>query len=137
MGKVGHERNRLPVSFTINSCVDTEDSRFLAITIDVLHTGLNFNGNIFDKEVVDANADSIMNTPVLGYIALNPDGELDFQGHEYKAVKSNDGTDYVYAGSAYGVIPESCNYRWIEKVCSDGICREFFQVDAYEFLRLS
>lgn len=78
MGKVGHERNRLPVSFTINSCVDTEDSRFLAITIDVLHTGLNFNGSIFDKEVVDANADSIMNTPVLGYIALNPDGEFDF-----------------------------------------------------------
>ena len=130
MRKVGHERNRLPVAFTINSCVDTEDSRFLAITIDVLHTGLNFNGSIFEKEVVDANADSIMNTPVLGYIALNPDGELDFQGHEYKTVKGENGKDYVYAGSAYGVIPESCNYRWIEKVCSDGICREFFQVDA-------
>lgn len=130
MRKVGHERNRLPVSFTINSCVETEDSRFLAITIDVLHTGLNFNGSIFEKEIVDANADSIMNTPVLGYIALNPDGELDFQGHEYKTVKDGNGKDYVYAGSAYGVIPESCNYRWIEKVCSDGICREFFQVDA-------
>ena len=130
MRKVGHERNRLPVAFTINSCVDAEDSRFLAITIDVLHTGLNFNGSIFEKEVVDANADSIMNTPVLGYIALNPDGELDFQGHEYKTVKDENGKDYVYAGSAYGVIPESCNYRWIEKVCSDGICREFFQVDA-------
>lgn len=130
MRKVGHERKNLPVSFTINNCVETEDSRFLAITIDVLHTGLNFNGSIFEKEVVDANAESIKNTPVLGYIALNPDGELDFQGHEYKTVKDGDGKDYVYAGSAYGVIPESCNYRWIEKVCSDGICREFFQVDA-------
>ena len=130
MGKVDHKRNMLPVSFTINNYVETKDSRFLAITIDVLHTGLNFNGSIFDKEVVDANADSIMNTPVLGYIALNPDGELDFQGHEYKTVKDGNGKDYVYAGSAYGVIPESCNYRWIEKVCSDGICREFFQVDA-------
>lgn len=130
MRKVGHERKNLPVSFTINSCVETEDSRFLAITIDVLHTGLNFNGSIFDKEVVDANAESIKNTPVLGYIALNPDGELDFQGHKYKTVKDGNGKDYVYAGSAYGVIPESCNYRWIEKVCSDGICREFFQVDA-------
>lgn len=130
MRKVDHERKNLPVSFTINSCVETEDSRFLAITIDVLHTGLNFNGSIFEKEVVDANAESIKNTPVLGYIALNPDGELDFQGHEYKTVKDGNGKDYVYAGSAYGVIPESCNYRWIEKVCSDGICREFFQVDA-------
>lgn len=130
MRKVSHERKNLPVSFTINNCVETEDSRFLAITIDVLHTGLNFNGSIFEKEVVDANAESIKNTPVLGYIALNPDGELDFQGHEYKTVKDGNGKDYVYAGSAYGVIPESCNYRWIEKVCSDGICREFFQVDA-------
>lgn len=127
---MSQERIRLPVSFTINNCVETEDSRFLAITIDVLHTGLNFNGSIFNKEVVDANADSIMNTPVLGYIALNPDGELDFQGHEYDLAIDENGKRYVYAGSAYGVIPESCNYRWIEKVCSDGICREFFQVDA-------
>lgn len=127
---MGQKRIRLPVSFTINSCVEDEDSRFLAITIDVLHTGLNFNGSVFIKEVVDANADSIMNTPVLGYIALNPDGELDFQGHEYDLVIDENGKRYVYAGSAYGVIPESCNYRWIEKVCSDGICREFFQVDA-------
>lgn len=127
MRKVDNKRKNLPVSFTINNYVETEDSRFIAITIDVLHTGLNFNGSIFNKEVVDANAESIKNTPVLGYIAMNPDGELDFQGHEYKA---GNGKDYVYAGSAYGVIPESCNYRWIEKVCSDGICREFFQVDA-------
>jgi hypothetical protein len=128
--KVSQKQKRLPVSFTINECVETDDSRFLAITIDVLHTGLNFNGSIFDKEVVDACAESIKNTPVLGYIALNPDGELDFQGHKYKLIEDENGKRYVYAGSAYGVIPESCNYRWIEKVCSDGICREFFQVDA-------
>lgn len=128
MRKVDQERKRLPVSFTINSCIDTEDSRFLAITIDVLHTGLNYNGSIFDKKIVDASAESIKNTPVLGYIALNPDGKMDFQGHEY--IKDKNGKDYKYAGSAYGVIPESCNHRWIEKVCSDGICREFFQVDA-------
>lgn len=128
---MSQKRNRLPVSFTINECIEENDTRFLAITIDVLHTGLNFNGSIFNKDVVDANADSIFNTPVLGYISLNPDGELDFQGHEYKEVEGENGTTYyAYAGSAYGVIPESCNYRWIEKVCSDGICREFFQVDA-------
>lgn len=121
---------KLPVSFTINDCVETEDSRFLAITIDVLHTGLNFNGSVFSREVVDANADSIMNTPVLGYIALNPDGEYDFQGHEYKMIVTDEGKKYVYAGNAYGVIPESCNYRWIEKVSSDGVSREYFQVDA-------
>ena len=124
------DRSKLPVSFTVNHCFETKDLRFLAITIDVLHTGLNFNGSIFEKAVVDANADSIKNTPVLGYIALNPDGELDFQGHKYNAIEDENGIRYVYGGSAYGVIPESCNYRWIEKICDDGISREFFQVDA-------
>lgn len=123
-------RNRLPVSFTVNNYVETGDSRFLAITIDVLHTGLNFNGSIFEKDVVNACAESIKNTPVLGYIALNPDGELDFQGHMYKTIEDENGIKYVYAGSSYGVIPESCNYRWVEKVCSDGVSREFFRVDA-------
>ena len=123
-------RNRLPVSFTVNNYVETGDSRFLAITIDVLHTGLNFNGSIFEKDVVNACAESIKNTPVLGYIALNPDGELDFQGHMYRTIEDENGIKYVYAGSSYGVIPESCNYRWVEKVCSDGISREFFRVDA-------
>lgn len=124
------ERNRLPVSFTIDNCVEGDDSRFLAITIDVLHTGLNLNGSIFTKEVVDANIESIKNTPVLEYISLNPDGEKDFQGHEYNTVEDENGKRQAYAGSAYGVIPESCNCRWIEKVCSDGVCRDFLQVDA-------
>ena len=88
---MSQKQKRLPVSFTINNYVETDDSRFLAITIDVLHTGLNFNGSIFEKEVVDACAESIKNTPVLGYIALNPDGELDFQGHKYKLIEDENG----------------------------------------------
>lgn len=120
---------RIPVSYTINDYVETQDSRFVAITIDVLHTGLNLNGSVFDKEVVDENAESIKNTPVLGYIAVN-DGEADFQGHEYKTVETEDGKKYMYAGSAYGVVPESCNYRWVSKVSSDGVMRDYFVVDA-------
>lgn len=136
MKKVSQKkRNRLPVEFTINNVVDADDTRFLAITIDVLHTGENFNGSIFTKEVVDACAESIYNTPVLAYIVTNPDGTMDFKGHEYKEVEDENGKRYVYIGSAYGVIPESCNYRWIEKVCSDGVLREFFQVDALLWTR--
>lgn len=135
MKKVNQKRNRLPVEFTINKVVDADDTRFLAITIDVLHTGENFNGSIFPKEVVDACADTIFNTPVLAYIETSPDGTMDFKGHEYKVIEDENGKRYVYIGSAYGVIPESCNYRWIEKVCSDGVLREFFQVDALLWTR--
>ena len=120
----------LPVTFTIKDTVDTEDSRFLAITIDVLHTGLNFNGSVFTKDVVDKCAESIKNTPILGYITLNKDGEKDFGEHEYKLITTDDGVRYVYDGNAYGVIPESCDYRWITKKSSDGVEREYFQVDA-------
>ncbi len=123
------QKRKLPVTFTVNDFVDIDDSRFLAITIDVLHTGLNFNGTIFEKDIVDACADSIKNTPILGYIVSNANGDKDFEGHEYKTIQTEDGEIEVYAGSAYGVIPESCNYRWIKKTSSDGIEREYFQVD--------
>lgn len=122
---------KLPVVFSVEEDFETEDSRFQKIVIDVLHTGLNFNGSIFKKEVVDKCAESIKNTPVLGCIAFNPNAEeYDFQGHEEKFVETEDGMACVYLGKAYGVIPESCNYRWITKECSDGVEREFFQVDA-------
>lgn len=127
--EVCETKKRLPVTFTINKEIETEDSRFLDITIDVLHTGLNANGSIFSKAVVDENADSIKNTPILGYIAENTHGEDDFTKHEYKEIGSGSDKKYVYNGNAYGVIPESCNYRWIEKVSSDGIRREYFQVN--------
>jgi len=108
-----------------------EDTRFLNVTIDVLHTGKNFNNSFFDKEVVDDCIDSIKNTAILGFIKYNKDiGESDFKGHEYILSKNENGVIQKYIGSAYGVIPESCNPRWITKLCDDGEEREFLQVDA-------
>ena len=128
------KHSSLPVTFSITNTVETKDTRFLNVTIDVLHTGLNYNGSIFSKEVVDANIDSIKNTPILGYIKMedgtgNPD---DFQAHEYNLVV-NDETgqyQYVYAGHSFGVIPgDSCNPRWVTKVSSDGQTRDYLEVD--------
>ena len=131
MGQKKH--SSLPITFSIVNTVDTKDTRFLNVTIDVLHTGVNYNGSIFNKDVVDNNADSIKNTPILGYIKMedgngNPD---DFQAHEYNLVINDEtGTyQYVYAGHSFGVIPESCNPRWVTKVSSDGQTRDYFEVD--------
>lgn len=123
--------SELPVSFTVVDEVKSEDTRFLKIVIDVLHTGLNENGSIFLEDVVNEALPSIQNTPILGYILVNDDGDTDdFTKHEYRLVKTSDGYRYMYAGSAYGVIPESCSPRWITKMCSDGKIRKFLQVDA-------
>ena len=123
------KRIRLPINFSVNEEVSDSDNRFLKVTIDVLHTGVNFNDCEFSKEVVDENADTIKNTPILGFIEKTDDNAMDFKGHEYKIVSGKDGNERVYIGSSYGVIPESCNYRWVTKTCSDGEEREYFQVD--------
>lgn len=106
-----------------------KDARFINVTIDVLHTGGNLNGSRFEKEVVDRAAKSIANTPILGYIEQNDDGELDFKGHEHELIVDEDGIKYVYAGSAYGVIPESCNPRWVSRDDGTGKTREYLRVD--------
>ena len=120
----------LPISFSINNEISDGNNRFVNVTIDVLHTGLNYNGSIFSKEVVDENIDTIKNTPILGFICKDSFDGKDFKGHEY-IIKRTDknGVTREYIGSAYGVIPESCNPRWITKVTDTGVEREFLQVD--------
>lgn len=118
-------------TFAINGEFSSNDTRFLSVTVDVMHTGVNLNKSCFDKDVVDACVDTIKNTPVLGFIKYdNSAGEYDFKGHEYAIKRTEDGVEQIYIGHAYGVIPESCNPRWYTKVCDDGKEREFLQVDA-------
>ena len=120
----------LPISFSVNNEISDKNNRFIDVTIDVLHTGLNYNGSIFNKEVVDENIDTIKNTPILGFITEVPYDDKDFKGHEYIITKTDkDGIARKYIGSAYGVIPESCNPRWITKTTDSGVEREFLQVD--------
>ena len=118
-------------TFSVNSEMSHEDTRFLNIVIDVMHTGENLNYSYFDKSVVDSCIDSIKNTPVLGFVRYDEIAEeKDFKGHERVLTMTEDGIEEKYLCSAYGVIPESCNPRWTNKMCSDGHEREFLQVDA-------
>lgn len=121
--------NRLPVTFEKTGEVAGKDVRFINVTIDVMHTGDNLNGSTFSKEVVERALDSIKNTPILGYIEQNKNGDLDFKGHEHELQVDEDGIKYVYAGSAYGVIPESCNARWVTRDDGTGTEREYLRVD--------
>lgn len=130
----------LPIYFSVKNEISNKekDERFLEVEIDVLHEGLNFNKSIFSREVVDKNADTIKNTPILGFIRELPDGENDFKGHEYIITKTDkDGLTRRYIGSAFGVIPESCNWRWIKKVSEDGLERDYFRVDGLLWTKFS
>lgn len=128
----------LPVTFSVNNEVSAEDTRFLNIEIDVLHTGENLNGSVFDKEVVDECIDSIKNTPVLGFIKYDKvTQENDFCGHEYILTRTENGIEEKYIGSAYGIVPESCNPRWVIKTADDGQEREYLRVDAVLWTKFS
>lgn len=119
----------LPISFSVNNEISDKNNRFINVTIDVLHTGLNYNGSIFNKEVVNENIETIKNTPILGFITEVPYGDKDFKGHEYVITKDENGIKRKYIGEAFGMIPESCNPRWITKTTESGVEREFLQVD--------
>jgi hypothetical protein len=126
----------LPVHFSVKNEVSNNDTRFLSCTIDVLHTGTNFNGSVFSKEVVERNLDTIKNTPILGFIQETSDGEYDFKGHEYIITKDENGVRRKNIGSAWGVIPESCNPRWYNKTLDSGEEVEMLQVDALLWSKL-
>lgn len=128
----------LPIYFSVKNEVSNKDNRFLEVEIDVLHEGLNFNKSIFSKEVVNENVDTIKNTPILGFIRELPDGENDFKGHEYIITKTDkNGLTRKYVGSAFGLVPESCNARWITKMSEDGQERDYLRVDGLLWTKFS
>lgn len=125
----------IPITFEVNSEISNSDTRFLNCTIDVLHTGTNFNGSVFSKEVVEENIETIKNTPILGFIQKTSDEE-DFSGHEYIITKDKNSIHRKNIGSAWGVVPESCNPRWYSKTLDTGEEVEMLQVDALLWSKL-
>jgi hypothetical protein len=105
------------------------DERFLEVKIYVLHLGENYNGSIFEKEVVENAIPSIANTPLLGFVKLN-ENDKDFSGHEVDLVVEKGEYKWKYKGQAYGVIPERNNARWETMTGTDGVEREYLVVDA-------
>ena len=121
---------RYPISFSKKNEYETSDFRFIDVCIDVMHTGANLNKTSFTKDVINKAIPTIYNMPILGYVVNEDDSEeKDFKGHEHELRITDTDIRYVYAGQAYGVIPESCNPRWIIKDDGTGVEREYLRVD--------
>lgn len=121
---------RYPISFTKKNEYETSDFRFIDVYIDVMHTGANFNKTSFTKDTINKAIPTIANMPILGYVVNELDDEdKDFKGHEHELRITDTDIKYMYAGQAYGVIPESCNPRWVIKDDGTGTEREYLRVD--------
>lgn len=105
------------------------DERFLEVKVYVLHTGENYNGSIFEKEIVNNAIPSLALTPLLAFVKRSND-DKDFAGHEVDLVVEKGEYKWKYKGQAYGVIPEQNNARWEFMTGTDGIEREYLVVDA-------
>lgn len=129
---------RYPVSFIKKGEYESSDFRFIDVSIDVMHTGANINKTSFTKDAINKAVPTIRNTPILGYVVDELDEEdKDFKGHEHELRITDKDVKYVYAGQAYGVIPESCNPRWIVKDDGTGIEREYLRVDGLIWTKFS
>lgn len=116
-----------PVKFELKKKFELkeEDIRYDLAKIYIMHDGANYNGSKFSKEVIEENAHTLVNMPILCYIENG-----DFSDHRYKVDKNKDGeTIYKCVEQCIGVIPESADIYMEEKLGDDGIMRNYLVAD--------
>lgn len=127
LGKEHVATNSLPIQF--EQVVNVLDDRFMRVKVWIAHTGENRNACIFSKEVLESMIPSLANIPILGYIAVNEDDEIDFAGHEERLVVEDGKFKLKYFGRAYGMIPAEHNAHFETRYGEDGVEREYLVCD--------
>lgn len=115
----------VPVNFEKIKEYQIADSRFIQCKIFLMHLGQNLNGSLFKKDVVEKAIPTLANTPILGYIENNHNGDDDFSDHRAVLERKNGEIKVSYKGKAIGVIPESNDAHFELRMCDDGVEREF------------
>ncbi|NFF77328.1 hypothetical protein FCV38_10135 [Clostridium sporogenes] len=115
----------VPIMFQKLKEFDIRDTRFTKTKIWLMHLGENLNGSYFDEESTEKAIPSLANTPILTYIEDNSDGEKDCSDHREVLAVENGQYKMKYLGQAVGVIPETNNAKFENRVCDDGIERTF------------
>lgn len=120
-----------PVTFEKLEEIESSDGRFTRVKIWLMHLGENFNGSVFDKDVVDSAISTLEYIPVVAFIEDNKAGKKDCSNHRYIITKDEKGLRRKYMGNAYGVITSSMdnNAHYEERLCDDGEIRTFLVVD--------
>lgn len=120
-----------PVTFEKTEEIENTDGRFTKVKIWLMHLGQNYNGSVFEKEVVDKAIPTLGYIPIVAFIENNSSGEKDCSNHRYIITKDDKGVRRKYMGVAYGVVTsfEDNNAHYEERLCDDGETRTFLVVD--------
>ena len=129
--KVKKSALSFPVTFEKVEDIESIDGRFTKVRIWLMHLGENFNGSVFEKDVVDQAISTLEYIPIVAFIEENKVGEKDCSNHRYIITKDEKGIRRKYMGNAYGVImsSEDNNAHYEERLCDDGETRTFLVVD--------
>ena len=129
--KVKKSALSFPVMFEKVKDFEAADDRFTKVRIWLMHLGENFNGSVFEKDVVDKAIPTLEYIPIVAFIEDNKLGEKDCSNHRYVITKDEKGVRRKYMGNAYGVImsSEDNNAYYEERLCDDGETRTFLVVD--------
>lgn len=129
--KVKKSALSFPVTFEKVEDIESVDGRFTKVRIWLMHLGENFNGSIFEKDVVDGAISTLEYIPIVAFIEDNKTGEKDCSNHRYIITKDEKGVRRKYMGNAYGVVmsSEDNNAHYEERQCDDGEIRTFLVVD--------
>ena len=129
--KVKKSALSFPVMFEKVEDIESVDGRFTKVRIWLMHLGENFNGSIFEKDVVDQAISTLEYIPIVAFIEDNKIGEKDCSNHRYIITKDEKGVRRKYMGNAYGVImsSEDNNAHYEDRLCDDGETRTFLVVD--------
>lgn len=103
------------------------DDRFTKVKCWLMHTGKNLNNSFFTKEVINNAIPTLQYIPIVGFIENNKENEPDFSDHRYVIIRTKNGVEEKYYGSAYGVVlsNKDSDVHFETKICDDGIEREF------------
>lgn len=120
-----------PVQFEKIEEIENADGRFTKVKIWLMHLGQNFNGSVFEKDVVDKAIPTLEYIPIVAFIEDNKSGEKDCSNHRYIITKDEKGIRRKYMGNAYGVVmsSEDNNAHYEDRLCDDGETRTFLVID--------
>lgn len=120
--------NSIPMSTQLLEEYTSEegDIRFTKVKLWLMHTGLNLNGSVFNKDVVEKAIPTLANTPIMASVSYNFDGEKDFEGHETDIEITEDGEiKLINSTVPFGVIPETNNAKFETRLGDDMVEREY------------
>ena len=94
---------KVPTTFEEVNNADNNHRGMMKLKFKIFHTGLNRNGSYVSKESAEKAMNTIADRPVLAAIHQLDDGSWDFEGHEMKIIKRDDGeSELEYIESQVG-----------------------------------